>query len=234
MSYTEVHIVGHASAVHMETPEIVAGRAPYSILTEIGIRQAQALGETWAEENTNFDEAWTSPIIRAVNTLQIAQTIAGMALKGEFDPRLAEQCLGNNEGKARDDVYDPYNKWMLELQGALYRHQGRNSEGMPGESLLDVSKRMTAFIESVHTESNDEPKTIVAVSHAIPIKGMLNFIEMGGQSHSVDPLELQSRTLDLDRHTIAPCSQTLVRVENGTDPGEPVIRIEYVGKTVDV
>ncbi len=230
MSYTEVTLVRHAEATHMDTPEIVAGWAPYSILTEEGIRQSQQLGETWARESYKPDETYSSPILRAMNTLQIAQIAGKLPLKMELEPLIAEQCLGVHEGKPRDVVYSEYTLWMIELHGALYRHQGTNKVGEAGESLLDTVRRMTNFLDKAYNQATEPTATVLAMSHRISITGLVSYIGLNGHREPVDPHDLKSHTLDRSRYDVQPCSRTLVVVEDGLISEKPIIRVEYVGE----
>ena len=232
--YTELRLVRSAEATHDITPEIVGGRAPYSILTEEGIRQAQHLGRVWADQAYYPDAAHTSPHMRANNTLQVAQTVqfadnkpSGFVVRAE----LAEQCLGYHEGRERDEVYNPYTSWMIELQGALYQHQGRNQEGVLGESLLSTARRMVAYAASLSEleAGHNRYRSVVAISHDISIKSMVSYLELGGAEQTPNPHELLALTLG--RQALAPCSETILIIES--DPArKPHIDIEHVGRPI--
>lgn len=230
MNYTEVTFVRHAEAVHMQTPEIVAGWAPYSILTEEGIRQSQHLGESWVAEEYAPDETYVSPILRAINTLQIAQLAGKLPLTMEVEPLVAEQCLGAHEGKPRERVYNEYTQWMIKLQGALYTHQGVNAVDQPGESLLHTSRRMVNFLHKVHRPASEGVRTILAVSHRIAITGLVSYLDLGGLDRPVAPHTLQSRTLNRNLYDIGPCSQTTIIIENDRLSDRPNIQAISIGR----
>jgi len=229
--YTELRLVRSAEATHDITPEIVAGRAPYSILTEEGIHQAQHLGKVWADQDYHPDATHTSPHMRANNTLQVAQLAGELPSGIVVRPELAEQCLGYHEGRKRDEVYNPYTSWMIALQGALYQHQGRNQEGVLGESLLSAARRMVAYATSLPEleVGNGRYRSVVAVSHDISIKSMVSYLELGGAEQTPNPHELLGLTLG--RQALAPCSETILIIESGP-ARKPHIDIEHVGRPI--
>jgi broad specificity phosphatase PhoE len=220
MSYTEVLLVRDADASHLDRPEVVAGRAPYSMLTEEGVQQAVELGETWAKAGYSPDVAHSSPLIRGMNTLDIALRESGIVLPIVLRPALADQSLGGHEGQPHDAVYSPYTQQMIGNQGAMFRHQGVNREGIPGEALLDVSKRMATYLKGIQVGVLELPRSVVAMSHHVPIKSFLSYLELGGVDGTADRLTLPHELLrlTLGRQAIGPCETTMIVIEGGPDP----------------
>lgn len=232
----EIRLLRHGDSTHMMTPGTVAGRAPYSVLTEAGIRQAEDRGIAWKAESYLPALAYTSPLIRASSTLQIAQGAAGLPMEAIREPAIAEQCLGYDEGRPRDEVYTPYTKLMIARQGALYRHQSLNKEGVKGQSMMDVAKSMYGFLgrafrDAVEFEDDFPEVPIVAMSHHIAIKSLVGYLELGGSGAAVDPHQLHDLTLN--RPPIVPCSESLFTVE--ADPSDTGLEdfkvyVGYVGR----
>jgi 2,3-bisphosphoglycerate-dependent phosphoglycerate mutase len=70
-------------------------------LTELGRRQAQALGDRWGREQVTFDRIFSSPLQRAKETAEIVNRAINCPL--EFDEVLAERDLGELTGLTHDE-----------------------------------------------------------------------------------------------------------------------------------
>lgn len=231
MGNTEVRFVRHADSDHTATPHIVAGRAPHSRLTTEGWLQSIRLGEFWAQEQYSPGIAHSSPLQRAVNTLNIALLVGDVHLEVEMRDELAEQCLGWHEGRARDHVYHPVVKQQLAELGAKYVHPGENSEEIDGQSLMQVSERMAGYLVGLRRQECP-PESVVAMTHHIALKGMFSYLELGGLVRQVDPHELQE--LVLTRPNIDTCSQSVIVLEGGPEPDDIHFDIEYIGRNLAI
>jgi broad specificity phosphatase PhoE len=121
-------------------------------LTELGRAQA-----TWAREalaGEGVERIVSSPLPRATETAEI---LTGLGPSVEVDERLVELDYGEWEGRALADV-------AAEEWAAWQRDPGFAPPG--GESLRDVTARMTAFV----ADWVRSPRVTVAVSHVSPIK----------------------------------------------------------------
>jgi broad specificity phosphatase PhoE len=229
MARTTFRLVRHAEAEHVAQPDIVAGRAPYSNLTDTGREQAQQLGWSWLDEGLEPGLLMSSPIKRCISTLSLAAyyaEIPGRFVKNAETPAaLAEQCLGRHEGKPRTRVYRPSIQRAISRQGAAYTHPGTNSENMPGESLLDVSRRMARHLIDRHQEAVSDT-LVVVMSHHVAIKGMLSYLATGGIHDEPDPLRMHADFME--RPAILPCSQTSLTFEGQAEQMD--WELEYQGR----
>jgi broad specificity phosphatase PhoE len=121
-------------------------------LSELGLRQAAALGRGFAAEPVT--RVLSSPLRRACDT---AVAIArGHGLEVEVDERLVELDYGEWDGRALADV--PARDWDVWRADPEFAPPG-------GERLLDVTARVAAFTAAVV-----DPGLAIAVSHVSPIK----------------------------------------------------------------
>ena len=81
-------------------------------LTANGEDQAHALAGRIAD--LSFDKAWTSPLIRARKTAELA---LGDRLKIEVDPDLAEWDYGDYDGLTSDEIHRKNPDWFLFRDG---------------------------------------------------------------------------------------------------------------------
>ena len=81
-------------------------------ITPNGEAQARALGGRIAE--IPFDRAWTSPLIRARTTAELA---LGGRLTAEVDPDLAEWDYGTYDGLTSDQIHAQDPNWFLFRDG---------------------------------------------------------------------------------------------------------------------
>lgn len=113
-------------------------------LNELGKEQAKKLGET---VNYNFDVIFTSDLIRAIDS----SNIAFPNNKKIVDKRLRECNYGDYDGKDKSlVVYEEHIKDVFPN----------------GESLLDVEKRILSFTEFL--KINYDSKTVGIVAHRAP------------------------------------------------------------------
>ena len=76
-------------------------------LTDLGIRQAKALGEML--EGAEFDRVWSSPLRRAHSTMKLA----GFADVSETKPDLVEWNYGEYEGISTAEVREEVADWTI-------------------------------------------------------------------------------------------------------------------------
>ena len=114
-------------------------------LTEIGKERAIKLGEI--RKDTHFDVIFTSDLIRAIDSANIAWP----KLEKKIDKRLRECNYGECDGK---------NKKLVNYENHIYNPFPK------GESLKDVEKRINNFVS--YLKDNFEGKTIGIVAHRAP------------------------------------------------------------------
>ncbi|KAJ6595779.1 phosphoglycerate mutase [Mycena vulgaris] len=120
-------------------------------LSELGVKQAAALGNAFVKTNTKFDFIYASDLLRAHATGQ-AVLKAHSSPKPPFtsDPKLREQHFGIAEGQPW--VIDtPPNQTMEELfkKGIFPVLRARDAKFPEGESLDDLARRAEKAIAEV-------------------------------------------------------------------------------------
>ncbi len=130
------------------------GRAD-SPLTELGLRQAAALGEALA--GAPLERVLASPLRRARDTARAIATHHGLEVETHDD--LTEMAIGELEGlpwaELRERYADFLREWLAEDAVSLK---------MPGgESLADVDRRAWPVIAPIFAQDGDG--TVVVVSH---------------------------------------------------------------------
>jgi phosphoserine phosphatase len=141
-------------ARHGETDWNRAGRYQgqrESELTELGKRQAVALGGALA--SSGVVRIIASPLQRCVQTAQPLAKRLGLAV--ETDPRLLDIAHGTWEGRLKGDLAreDPVRVLAWRSAPHTVRFDG-------GETLEDVARRWTSFVDSFRSEND-----VVVVTH---------------------------------------------------------------------
>ncbi len=154
MSVTELWLVRHGESVgnvaatraQREGLEIIPleARDADVPLSSVGVRQARALGEWFAEHRELIDVCWVSPYARARETLAIASgdASASTAVPVVVDERLRDRELGILDLLTRAGVERLYPQ-----EAARRRHLGKFYHRPPGgESWADVALRLRSFL----------------------------------------------------------------------------------------
>jgi broad specificity phosphatase PhoE len=128
-----------------------------SDLTPLGVRQAEAMARLAADLVAREGGAWrltASPIGRARRTAEAVARATGLAV--ETDPRLAEVCCGEWEGRLRAEVAEIHperfatGEWFFGAPG--------------GETFEDVHARAVSWLADLPPESE---RRVIAVSHGV-------------------------------------------------------------------
>ncbi|KAJ7185587.1 phosphoglycerate mutase [Mycena filopes] len=117
-------------------------------LTELGFKQAAALGEAFAKSNTKIDFIYASDLLRAHATGQaVLNNHASPKPPFTSDKRLREQNFGVAEGNPWT-LEAPPNKTLDELiKEGIFPVLNKRDVGFPeGESLDDLARRAEAAI----------------------------------------------------------------------------------------
>jgi broad specificity phosphatase PhoE len=145
-----------AHAAHADMVDIDV-RDPDVDLTELGYRQAEAVGRRWAHARHNGPAdvptvVWSSPFVRAAATASVAVTTAELDVTVQFDERLRERDLGVFDGLTRTGIMDRYPD-----EAARRRRLGKFYYRPPsGESWADLALRVRAFVRDVRTDNSGE------------------------------------------------------------------------------
>jgi 2,3-bisphosphoglycerate-dependent phosphoglycerate mutase len=99
-----IFLLRHAQSVG-NAQGVYQGQTEYP-LTEMGIRQSQALAERWRRDGQRFNQIISSPLARAAQTAEIIAGALNAPL--EIEPEWMERNNGLLAGQRPDQVIDKY------------------------------------------------------------------------------------------------------------------------------
>lgn len=117
-------------------------------LTDLGHRQAEALGRRIADEGLQVDQILCSPLMRAADTARHIAQVTGIPL--QVEERLREQNFGRFEGTPRDGA-----DFRAAKACFVSRFGG-------GESMLQVAQRIYSLLDELRAQPD---KTYLLVAH---------------------------------------------------------------------
>ena len=154
-----LYLVRHGET-ELNAKRVLQGRSNYP-LTETGVRQAQEVADWFHDQGIVFDRVYSSPLVRAMQTARI---IVGDDKRITPEDRLMETDYGPYEGCSLSDPA-PELRYFFE---DFINHPA--PEGM--EQLPHVIARVGSFLEDIR----NEPGTILLSTHAIALKGGLEYL----------------------------------------------------------
>lgn len=187
---TTILLVRHG--VTSTTGKVLPGRAPGLHLSERGQEQAQTVAERLAELRRAPAALYASPLERTRETA--APSAKLLKKKVQIHRGLIECDFGDWTGKQLATL-SRKPEWKT-VQNAPSTFRFPN-----GESFVEMQVRMWATINDL--AKRHPGKTVVAFSHADPIKAAVTFAQGV-------PLDLFQRTV------ISPCSVTALVITGGT------------------
>jgi len=115
-----------------------------SPLSELGVRQAQALANAIVEEKPRIERVVSSPLIRCSQTAQYSADRLGLQV--EIDDRLIEIGHGDWEKRLRDEIMtsEPQN-WYL------WKNEPSKITFSSGDSMQKVAERWKSFTSTTPT-----------------------------------------------------------------------------------
>lgn len=122
--------------------------ATESPLTELGLKQAEELGEEILKQGLKIDEILYSPLSRAKDTACVVSKITGIPAREE--KRLLEQNFGKWEGTARDGL-----EFKEAKKNFISSYEG-------GESMLKLCHRIYGLMDDIQKETD---KVYLLVAH---------------------------------------------------------------------
>ena len=128
-----------------------------SPLTELGIRQAEAMGGL-VRDLIGEDKGWrvvASPLGRAYRTAEVVANVVGLT-DIEIDPRLIEITFGDWDGRLRAEIEAE--------AGPAFTRSGWDFSAPNGEPFEAVVARTSAWLESLPPEPE---RRVIAVSHGV-------------------------------------------------------------------
>lgn len=166
---TRMFFIRHAeSRMNAEFPHLIGGRTNHSPLTDVGMAQAEKLGQRFKRENRIFDQWFTSPAIRTRETARIVSEIIAPKVTITADDRLQEVHQEIWEGLDRETTYTPD---ILKDMTAQRWH----FKAPEGESQHDVERRMVEF--TAECLEKYPGKDIIVFSHGVAIKCLIRFVQ---------------------------------------------------------
>ncbi len=152
----------------------VSGRDAEVPLTDLGAKQAAALGEWIGElpENERPQVVITSPYLRARETWRLTAEASGVELPTPVtDDRLVDRLLGDLEMLTRAAVAQRFPDEAQRRADAGEHHYAPPG----GESFADIEVRLAAFLEDLHRDHAGE--RVVVVAHDAVVLMMRAVIE---------------------------------------------------------
>ena len=156
-----IYIIRHGQT-SMNKARVLQGRSSNAPLNETGEIQAEETAKWFAANGISFDEVWSSPLGRAMQTARI---IAG-DVPVRTDERLIEMDYGPFEGAGLSDPPPEIIEFFSDFV---------NNPAPAGmEPLADVVERSGSFLEDISSQWKD--KTVLISTHAIAMKGVLEYL----------------------------------------------------------
>ena len=144
---------------------ILAGRTKGFPLTELGIHQAEKIGDFL--KPLNISKIYCSPIERAEHTARIVANKINLSC--DVDERLTEIEMGTFTGMHYDEMFEKHGNVFLKFyQG----HPVVENNGI--ETFSTVKKRILDMVDHCSKKHNEE--TILLVTHMDPIKSIISTI----------------------------------------------------------
>lgn len=144
---------------------ILAGRTEGYPLTDVGVSQAENIGDFL--KPFNISEIYSSPIQRAEQTSQIVAKTLG--LEYTVDERLTEIDMGSLTGMFYDDMFEKYGNIFLKF---YEDHPIVEENGI--ETFSSIKRRVLDLVSRCSTKNNN--KDVLFVTHMDPIKSVISTI----------------------------------------------------------
>ncbi len=170
-------------------------------LSELGERQAAALGRWIAEQDDRPTTVWVSPYVRAQETARLALDAAGLDLPLRVDERLREREFGVLDGLTRKGItaqFPEEAERRARLGKFFHRPPG-------GESWADVAQRVRNVLDEIRSDAQGE--RVMVVAHQVVVLVVRYVVE--GMT--------EAQVLDIDRGgEVANCAVTSYAFPAGT------------------
>lgn len=165
-------------------------------LSELGLRQAEALAERLAGEQ--FDALYCSDLLRASQTADAICSRCGT--EKTLEPLLRERCFGVLEGLTREQIHAKYPEVVASLRA------DPDSAPPEGESRSDICRRCREFVESV-TARHGGDERVAIVGHGGSITAILSIL--CGIPELIGMVRLGNTSLSIIELTDKPAIETI-------------------------
>jgi broad specificity phosphatase PhoE len=193
-------------------------------LSELGERQAAALGTWCARHLEPIDAIITSPYVRAQETAAIALRASGWSVPAEIDERLREKEFGTLDRLTHTGILERYPE-----QAELRRVIGKFYYRPPGgESWTDVILRLRSLVESLTREHAG--RRVAIVTHQVIVLCLRYLFEKLTEAQllaidaAADVANCAVTTYELDPARNALALKAFNVVAPMEEAGEPVTR----------
>lgn len=202
----EVILIRHGRTAYNATGRI-QGRID-NPLDELGMEQAERVGERLARDACEGALLIHSPLQRAVRTAEIIASVSGVVSDVSVDPNWIELDYGSFDGLHQSEV-DPHT-WSTWRANPEFRPPN-------GESLVDVENRVRVALNHVIEQGR---RTVIVVSHVSPIKAAIT-VAMGVNTEVVWRTRLD--TAAISRITFARGAWSMTGFNDTSHLGPPYV-----------
>lgn len=164
-----IYLIRHGQSEVNAKPDQI-GQSPTVPLTELGRQQSFKLNQRLRKENIIFDQVYSSPYTRALDTAKIVCGEYVSEIK--LAPELVEYSAGDWLGKSRLETLTKEVKLNIAQMGDGFLFPG-------GESMNMVQRRASKWLEDniiYNPEINKKTLDIGVFSHGMTIKCLLRYI----------------------------------------------------------
>jgi 2,3-bisphosphoglycerate-dependent phosphoglycerate mutase len=135
-------------------------------LSPQGVEEAKAAGEKI--KGIKFDHVYTSTLMRAYRTAELAMEAAGQKIEHVKHDALRERDYGELTGLNKDEMRQKYGDEQVHIWRRSY-----NVKPPGGESLEDVVARVKPYYESTIKPLLDKGQNVLMAAHGNTLRAML-------------------------------------------------------------
>lgn len=166
-----LYLIRHAESERNRQPHLIGGQAPDTPLTELGLKQARALAQRFAQEGKIFRRIYSSPYVRTMQTTREIVTYYP-ELSVRVAPELVEFSQGEWEDRVREEVY---------TDDVRYRMAAKTVDFTPpnGDSQRSLMRRASGWLEDEILQNPEllrGPQEILVVTHGLTIRCLMQYI----------------------------------------------------------
>ncbi len=147
-------------------------------LTDTGRREAMEAGEKIKAAGIHLDEAFTSVLKRAIDTLTLALKAAGQeGLRTSYDKALNERHYGDLQGMNKEETAKQYGEAQVKLWRRSYDVQPPN-----GESLKDTAARTLPYFDATIVPAIKAGMNVIISAHGNSLRAIV--MQLDGMSEA--------------------------------------------------
>lgn len=168
-----IYLIRHAQSEMNLKPELIRGKNEFAPLTKLGRLQARRLGKSFAKEGINFDQVYTSPALRNLQTSSLVLKELYYPIEKVIKvPALEELNQGDWEGEERSRVLNPKVLHRINSLKMLFTPPNGESQKMTQRRVANW------FAEEILYNGKylNKPTALAVFSHGITLKCLLQDI----------------------------------------------------------